>query len=151
MRRVLIAIGLQKGKLAECGRKGKKIIEWVGAHQSEYDSIIAIVRKDLVRDNFDKMKDKIQNKEVEYFEFPVDKVIEVPGYDIDCKVFAKDIQYDIVGISTSASVLCMAMSMFSNGLNIRVLTKYCCDRKSDKLHKMAVEIMKAYMPISVVE
>ena len=86
MRRILVTIGLQKGKLEACGYKGKKIIEWVGAHQSEYDSIIAIVRKDMVRDNFDKIGDKIQNKEVEYFEFPVDTVIEVPGYDVDCKM-----------------------------------------------------------------
>ena len=151
MRRLLIAVGLQKSKLEECGRDGKKIVEWVGAHQSEYDGIIAVVRKDLARDNFDKMNDEIENRETEYFEFLVDTIIEVPGYDIDCKHFTKDAEYHIVGISTSASILCMAMSMFSNGFNIKVLVDRCTDRKGKNLHKNAVEIMKAYMPISVVD
>lgn len=150
MQKILVCIGLQKTKLAECGKEGKKIIEWIGTHQSEYDGIIAIARKDLMRDNFDRMDDKIQNREVEYYDFPVDTHIEVPGYDVDCKHFNKMNEYHLIGISTSASVLCMAMSLFSNGFNIKVLTKQCCDRKSDKLHQAAIDIMKAYMPIAVI-
>lgn len=85
-----------------------------------------------------------------YLDYESTNVIEVSGYDVDCSLFRKDAQYDIIGISTAASVLCISMSMYSCGLNIRVLGKYCRDRKSNSLEKYAFEIMKAYMPGCIV-
>jgi hypothetical protein len=81
-----------------------------------------------------------------YLDYESDNVILVPGYDVDCSLFRKDVDYDIIGISTSASVLCIAMSMYSVGLHINVLEQYCEDRKSKKLEDYAFAIMKAYMP-----
>lgn len=150
MQRCLVVIGCQKEKLMQCGRDGQKLVTWIQARSDQYDSVISIVRKDLQYDNFNKMGDEIANKDDTILGYATDTLIEVPGYDVDCSKFRRDMEYDIVGISTAASVLCIAMSMFSNGLKVHVLTDHCLDRKSKKLHNAAIEIMKAYMPIAVV-
>lgn len=150
MQRCLVVIGVQNEKLVQCGRDGQKLVSWIQARRDSYDMTISIVRKDLVYDNFNKMGDEIANKSETILPYATDQLIEVPGYDVDCSKFRKDIEYDIVGISTAASVLCIAMSMFSAGLKIHVLTDRCLDRKGKKTHNAAVDIMKAYMPIAVV-
>lgn len=146
----LVVVGLQKEKLAQCGRDGQRLLEWVQARRDSYDMVISIVRKDLVYDNFNRMGDEIANREDTILPYATDQLIEVPGYDVDCRNFRKDMEYDIVGISTAASVLCISMSMFSAGMKIHILTDRCIDRKGKKIHNAAIEIMKAYMPIAVV-
>ena len=145
MNKFLVVVGLQPEKIAEI-RCGEKLVKWVLNHQSEYTATIAIVRKDLCRDNFNRMGDTIGNKEASNLPYPADTIMEVPGYDVDCNVFRRDAEYHIMGISTGASVICTAMSMFSAGINIKILGDLCADRKG--MHDHAIKIMKAYMPIA---
>lgn len=149
MKRCLVVIGCQREKLEQVGRDGKKLITWIQANRDKYDLTISIVRKDLVYDNFNKMGDEVGTKDPTVLDYASDQVIEVPGFDVNCSQFNRAYEYDIVGISTAASVLCIAMSMFSSGLKLHILTDHCIDRKGDKYHDMAVKIMKAYMPIAV--
>lgn len=146
MEKILVVVGVQPEKVAECGRKGKKIVDWVINHQDNYDATLAIVRKALGNANFERSGDKIANNNISILGYPADNIIEVAGYDLDVNAFRKDAEYHIIGISTAASVLCIAMSMYSAGLKVSVLEDCCLDRKSDSLHKYAIKIMEAYMP-----
>lgn len=145
--RHLIVIGCQKEKLEQIDKKvARQILDFVNGEGHSYDSVISIIRRPMQGDrNFQESKNTMSTDDV-YLDYESDLVIEVPGYDVDTKNFRKDCHYDIVGISTSASVMCIAMSMYSAGYSVNVLSRYCEDRKGKKLENNAFEIMKAYMP-----
>ncbi len=145
--RFLVVIGCQVEKLAQIDKKVRNsMLDYINANSHEYTGVISIVRKPTNGDtNFRKSGDVMSEKEV-YLDYESNNVIVVPGYDVDCSTFRRDAEYHIMGISTSASVLCIAMSMYSCGLNVKVLEKYCEDRKGKELEKYAFAIMKAYMP-----
>lgn len=145
--RFLVVVGCQKEKLNQIDKKARnQILDFINSEGHSYTGVISIVRKPMNGDtNFQRSGETMDSTNT-YFDYESTNVIEVSGYDVDCSLFRKDAQYDIIGISTAASVLCISMSMYSCGLNIRVLGKYCRDRKSNSLEKYAFEIMKAYMP-----
>lgn len=149
--RFLVVIGCQREKLAQVDKKFKNsLIDFLNANGHKYTGVISIVRKPMNGDaNFRRPEDTMEATNT-YLDYECNNIIEVPGYDVDCQMFRKDADYDICGISTSASVLCIAMSMYSIGLRIRILEPYCEDRKGKALEKAAFEIMKAYMPGCVV-
>ena len=152
MDRFLIVVGCQKEKLALIDKKvARSILDYIHSNSHTYSGVISIVRKKMNGDrNFVKDGDRIATDTATYLDYESSNVIEVPGYDVDCTAFRRDAHYDIIGISTSASVLTIAMSMYSCGLDITVLEKYCEDRKGKKLEDAAFMIMKAYMPGRVV-
>ena len=145
--RFLVVVGCQKEKLNQIDKKARnQILDFINSEGHSYTGIISIVRKPMSGDtNFQRSGETMDSTNT-YLDYESTNVIEVSGYDVDCSLFRKDAQYDVIGISTAASVLCISMSMYSCGLNIRVLGKYCRDRKSNSLEKYAFEIMKAYMP-----
>lgn len=145
--RFLVVVGCQKEKLNQIDKKARnQILDFINSEGHSYTGVISIVRKPMNGDtNFQRSGETMDSTNT-YLDYESINVIEVSGYDVDCSLFRKDAQYDIIGISTAASVLCISMSMYSCGLNIRVLGKYCRDRKSNSLEKYAFEIMKAYMP-----
>jgi hypothetical protein len=145
--RFLVVVGCQKEKLNQIDKKARnQILDFINSEGHSYTDVISIVRKPMNGDtNFQRSGETMDSTNT-YLDYESTNVIEVSGYDVDCSLFRKDAQYDIIGISTAASVLCISMSMYSCGLNIRVLGKYCRDRKSNSLEKYAFEIMKAYMP-----
>lgn len=145
--RFLVVVGCQKEKLNQIDKKARnQILDFINSEGHSYTGVISIVRKPMNGDtNFQRSGETVDSTNT-YLDYESTNVIEVSGYDVDCSLFRKDAQYDIIGISTAASVLCISMSMYSCGLNIRVLGKYCKDRKSNSLEKYAFEIMKAYMP-----
>lgn len=145
--RFLVVVGCQKEKLNQIDKKARnQILDFINSEGHSYTGVISIVRKPMNGDtNFQRSGETMDSMNT-YLDYESTNVIEVSGYDVDCSLFRKDAQYDIIGISTAASVLCISMSMYSCGLNIRVLGKYCRDRKSNSLEKYAFEIMKAYMP-----
>lgn len=144
----LMVIGCQKKKLEKIDKKiARNILDYIHCNQYEYTGIISVIRRPMAGDkNFRRSGDDIAIDTKEYLDYPSSVVIEVPGYSIDCDNFRKDVHYDIIGISTSASVMCMAMNMYSCGHDISVLEKYCEDRKGKKLEEHAFNIMNAYMP-----
>lgn len=150
--RFLVVIGCQKEKLDLIDKKVRRqILDFINTEGHSYTGIISIVRKKMNGDrNFRRAGDNIISDSNTYLDYESQTVIEVPGYDVDCSTFRRDVHYDIIGISTSASVLCIAMSMYSCGLDVSVLEKYCEDRKGKKLEDYAFEIMRAYMPGCVV-
>lgn len=145
--RFLVVVGCQKEKLNQIDKKARnQILDFINSEGHSYTDVISIVRKPMNGDtNFQRSGETMDSTNT-YLDYESTNVIEVSGYDVDCSLFRKDAQYDVIGISTAASVLCISMSMYSCGLNIRVLGKYCRDRKSNSLEKYAFEIMKAYMP-----
>lgn len=145
--RFLVVVGCQKEKLNQIDKKARnQILDFINSEGHSYTGVISIVRKPMNGDtNFQRSGETMDSTNT-YLDYESTNVIEVSGYDVDCSLFRKDAQYDVIGISTAASVLCISMSMYSCGLNIRVLGKYCRDRKSNSLEKYAFEIMKAYMP-----
>lgn len=145
--RFLVVVGCQKEKLNQIDKKARnQILDFINSEGHSYTGVISIVRKPMNGDtNFQRSGETMDSTNT-YLDYESTNIIEVSGYDVDCSLFRKDTQYDIIGISTAASVLCISMSMYSCGLNIRVLGKYCKDRKSNSLEKYAFEIMKAYMP-----
>lgn len=145
--RFLVVVGCQKEKLNQIDKKARnQILDFINSEGHSYTGVISIVRKPMNGDtNFQRSGETMDSTNT-YLDYESTNVIEVSGYDVDCSLFRKDAQYDIIGISTAASVLCISMSMYSCGLNIRVLGKYCKDRKSNSLERYAFEIMKAYMP-----
>lgn len=145
--RFLVVVGCQKEKLNQIDKKARnQILDFINSEGHSYTDVISIVRKPMNGDtNFQRSGETMDSTNT-YLDYESTNIIEVSGYDVDCSLFRKDAQYDIIGISTAASVLCISMSMYSCGLNIRVLGKYCRDRKSSSLEKYAFEIMKAYMP-----
>lgn len=145
--RFLVVVGCQKEKLNQIDKKARnQILDFINSEGHSYTGVISIVRKPMNGDtNFQRSGETMDSTNT-YLDYESTDVIEVSGYDVDCSLFRKDAQYDVIGISTAASVLCISMSMYSCGLNIRVLGKYCRDRKSNSLEKYAFEIMKAYMP-----
>lgn len=145
--RFLVVVGCQKEKLNQIDKKARnQILDFINSEGHSYTGVISIVRKPMKGDtNFQRSGETMDSTNT-YLDYESTNVIEVSGYDVDCSLFRKDAQYDVIGISTAASVLCISMSMYSCGLNIRVLGKYCRDRKSNSLEKYAFEIMKAYMP-----
>lgn len=144
----LVVIGCQKGKLEQIDKRtARNILDYIHGNQHLYTGTISIIRKSMKGDrNFKKAGDTVTKNHSEYLDYKSDNIIEVPGYSLDCSQFRQDAHYDLIGISTSASVLSVAMNMYSCGLSINVLAKYCEDRKSKKLEEHAFEIMKAYMP-----
>lgn len=145
--RFLVVVGCQKEKLNQIDKKARnQILDFINSEGQNYTGVISIVRKPMNGDTNFQRSGEMMDSTNTYLDYESTNVIEVSGYDVDCSLFRKDAQYDIIGISTAASVLCIAMSMYSCGLNIRVLGKYCKDRKSNSLEKYAFEIMKAYMP-----
>lgn len=153
MDKFLIAVGCQESKLDFLDRKQKrKLMDFLQVQGTQYKSVISVIRCAMQgSDNFKRSNDTLGNTSVEYLSYPSDTVLEVPGYDLDCKGFRKDVIYDIVGMSSAASVLTIAMSMYSNGYKVRVLEEYCFDRKGDDMHEAAFDIMEAYMPGCVVK
>ena len=143
--RFLVVVGCQKEKLNQIDKKARnQILDFINSEGHSYIGVISIVRKPMNGDtNFQRSGETMDSTNT-YLDYESTNIIEVSGYDVDCSLFRKDAQYDV--ISTAASVLCISMSMYSCGLNIRVLGKYCRDRKSNSLEKYAFEIMKAYMP-----
>lgn len=146
--RFLVVIGCQKTKLDAVDKKFRKnILDFINSTAHTYTGVISVVRTRTNGDrNFVRSGDTIAASTDIYLDYESNNIIEVPGYDVDVKMFRADAHYDIIGISTSASVLCVAMSMYSQGLDISVLSEYCQDRKGPSLHKYALEIMNAYMP-----
>lgn len=147
MNRFLVVVGVQPEKI-KLVKGGDKLVKWIQTHQQNFDSTIAVVRKDQNNRNFAKADDTIANKLISNLDYSADTIIEVGGYDLDCKQFRKDAEYIIVGISTGSAVLTSAMSMYSEGLNVKVVKDLCLDRKG--LHKEAIKIMEAYMPGCVI-
>lgn len=145
--RFLVVVGCQKEKLNQIDKKARnQILDFINSEGHSYTGVISIVRKPMNGDtNFQRSGETMDSTNT-YLDYESTNIIEVSGYDVDCSLFRKDAQYDVIGISTAASVLCISMSMYSCGLNVRVLGKYCKDRKSNSLEKYAFEIMKAYMP-----
>lgn len=145
--RFLVVVGCQKEKLDQIDKKSRNmILDFINSNGHGYTGVISIVRKPMTGDtNFQRSGETMSSNNT-YLDYESTNVIEVSGYDVDCSLFRKDAQYDVIGISTAASVLCISMSMYSCGLNVRVLGKYCKDRKSNSLEKYAFEIMKTYMP-----
>lgn len=145
--RFLVVVGCQKEKLNQIDKRARgQILDFISSEGHNYTGVISIVRKPMNGDtNFQRSGETMESTNT-YLDYENNNIIEVSGYDVDCTLFRKDAQYDIIGISTAASVLCIAMSMYSCGLNIRILKDYCEDRKSKTLGKYAFEIMKAYMP-----
>lgn len=145
--RFLVVVGCQKEKLDQIDKKSRNmILDFINSEGHNYTGVISIVRKPMNGDtNFQRSGETMESTNT-YLDYESNNIIEVSGYDVDCTLFRKDAQYDVIGISTAASVLCISMSMYSCGLNVRVLGKYCKDRKSNSLEKYAFEIMKAYMP-----
>ena len=157
MERGLVVIGCQQSKLELAGKKyEKKLMEFIASNRRVYRNIIGVVRDSnfnaSAAKNFLKERDQIGNVGMNLLPFEVDEYIAVPGYDIDVSKFRRDaqIQYDIVGISTGASVITAAMSMYSNGMNVRVLSDLCTDRKGIKCHEAAILLMSNYMPGCVI-
>ncbi|MBR3599527.1 MAG: hypothetical protein IKL53_06585 [Lachnospiraceae bacterium] len=151
MRKVLIVVGCNKEKLQLTDKKFQnKMLDFLNVAPNKFDGVISIVRAKTLAGNFNKSGDTIGAIGEVLLDYPSDTIMYVPGYDVDTSKFTRDNEYYICGISTSASVLCIAMSMYSAGLNVKVLTEYCTDRKSKKLESYAHEIMKAYMPDCVV-
>lgn len=150
--RFLVVVGCQKEKLELIDKKVKRqILDFINSSAGSYTGVISIVRKKMNGDrNFRRAGDDIISDTTTYLDYESSSVIEVPGYDVDCSMFRRDAHYDIIGISTSASVLCIAMSMYSCGLDINVLEDYCEDRKGKRLENYAFEIMRAYMPGCVI-
>lgn len=149
MQRFLVVIGLQPEKVQACGKAGRKILDWVQAHHDEYAVTISIIREYTKHGNLQHQGgDIITNNDI-HLDYYTDQIIKVPGFDVDCTQFRRDVHYDIVGISTGASILCCALSMFSAGLHITVRTDLCCDRMGKKTHEAALTIMDAYMPSAV--
>ena len=148
----LVVIGCQKEKLDIVGKRfERKILDFINANSFKYDGVISIVRKKMDGDrNFRKSGDSVATDRLDFLDYESDQIIAVPGYDVDCTKMRRDAHYDICGISTAASVLCSALSMYSQGLDISVLSEYCADRKGERLHKSALAIMKEYMPNCVV-
>ena len=145
--RFLVVVGCQKEKLDQIDKKSRNmILDFINSNVHTYSGVISIVRKPINGDTNFKRSGEVMSSNNTYLDYESTNIIEVSGYDVDCSLFRKDAQYDIIGISTAASVLCVSMSMYSCGLDIRVLGKYCKDRKSNSLEKYAFEIMKAYMP-----
>lgn len=144
----LVVIGCQKTKLAQIDKKiARSILDFINSQSGHYTGVISIIRRKMNGDrNFRRSGDDVATDTAEYLDYESNSVIEVPGYDVDCSMFRRDAHYDIIGISTSASVLCIAMSMYSCGLDISVLEKYCEDRKGKDLENKAFDIMRAYMP-----
>lgn len=145
--RFLVIIGCQKEKLAQIDKKARNsILDFINSQGHTYTGVISIVRKPINGDdNFRRSGETMESTNT-YLDYESTNIIEVSGYDVDCSLFRKDAEYDIIGISTAASVLCIAMSMYSCGLKINVLEQYCEDRKGKKLEQAALEIMRAYMP-----
>ena len=123
----------------------RKFIDWIQSNGANYISVVSVLQKST-KHNINYARQGYIDDSIEYLPYKSDSVIEVEGYDLDLKHFRKDVLYDIVGISTSSNVLCIAMSMYSAGLRIRVIKDYCEDEKSKKLEDNAFEIMEAYMP-----
>lgn len=144
----LVVVGCQKEKLDLIDKKVRRsILDFIQSESHTYTGVISIVRKKMNGDrNFVRSGNNVATDTHTYLDYESSTIIEVPGYDVDCSSFRRDAHYDIIGISTSASVLCIAMSMYSCGLDVSVIEKYCEDRKSKKLENYAFEIMKAYMP-----
>ena len=145
MQKFLIAVGCQPSKLSYLSKGEKrKLIDYLNTAKAKYDAVISVIRvNDIDSRNFTSKGDNIGDVSLNLLEYESDDVMEVSGYDLDCKLFRKDAEYDIIGLSTGASVLCIAMSMYSRGLKIRVLKDYCYDRKG--LQKQALQIMDSYM------
>lgn len=149
--KVLLVIGCQKEKLEQVDKKFRNnIIDFINSSVSDYRSIVSIVRKPTNGDTNFRRSENVMSSDNVYLDYPSDNIIVVPGYDVDCSQFRKDIHYDLIGISTSASVLTIAMAMYSCGLDINVLAPYVEDRKGKDLEKAAFQIMDAYMPDVVI-
>lgn len=144
--RFLVVIGCQKEKLEEIPKRdARAILDFINSEAHTYSSVISILRKRMDGDtNFVRRGDKISTDTMDYLDYQSDTVICVPGYDVDVTSFRRDAHYDIVGISTAASVMCIAMSMYSVGLDISILKDYCRDRKG--LDSYAIKIFNTYMP-----
>lgn len=150
--RFLVVVGCQKEKLDQIDKKVRRsILDFIQAESHTYQGVISIIRKKMNGDrNFRRSGDEVATDTHTYLDYESTTVIEVPGYDVDCSAFRRDAHYDIIGISTSASVMCIAMSMYSCGLDVSVIEKYCEDRKGKKLEEYAFAIMRAYMPGCVI-
>lgn len=146
--RFLVVIGCQREKLELIDKKIKQsILDFINAESHNYTGVISIIRKRMNGDrNFQRSGDQVASDTNTYLDYESSNVIEVPGYDVDCNAFRRDAEYHLIGISTSASVLTIAMSMYSVGLDVKVIEEYCEDRKGKKLEEHAFEIMRAYMP-----
>lgn len=145
----LVVVGCQREKLERIDKKvARNIIDFINSNAHRYSGgVISIVRKSMNGDrNFKRDGSTVVQDVATYLSYESDSVIEVPGYDVDCTLFRRDAHYDIIGISTAASVLCIAMSMYSCGLDISVLKNYCADGQGKKLEDCAFTIMEAYMP-----
>ena len=148
--KILVVVGCNRGKLETMPkREYKYILDFINSHVNVYSSIISIVRKATEgNDNFRRRGIQIYDSSLDCFDYPSDNIICVPGFDINVDGFRKDVHYDVICISTAASVLCVAMSFFSAGYELSVLRDYCVDRKG--LNKEAFKIMNTYMPGIVV-
>ena len=143
----LIVVGCQEEKLNQIDKKTKeRILDYINGNGHEYKSVISVIRRPMTGDaNFRASQNTMSHEDV-YLDYESDLTIEVPGYNVDTKLFRRDCEYDIIGISTAASVLCIAMSLYSAGMKINVLSKYCADRKGKYLEEYAYGIIQAYMP-----
>ena len=154
MNKNLIAVGIQSGKMELFDRRTqRKIMTFLDeAANGKFDSVTAIIRTQRSKDGYlsAMANDGIAADANEVIPYEATQVICVPGFDVDATQFRLGEKYYIMGISTSASVLCIALSMFSAGLDVYVIEDMCRDRKGDKYHKYAIEILKAYMPGRVV-
>ena len=146
MKTCLVICGVEDEKVEKCGRAGRKLEEWVCANIDKYDHSMAIIRVAGNR-NFNRGQKEFvdDNANIKY---NPGSLYLVQGYDLDVANMPRDFEYHICGISTAATVMSIALSMYSVGLNIRILEDKCLDRLG--FHKEAIKIMRAYMPECVI-
>lgn len=144
MDKILIAVGYSKNKLQKAGvRFVKKTYDYIMSSIDRYTAIYNIVRKSNQFGNIAK-NDSLELCDDFVYDIPFTKVIEVNGYDLNISQWSKQFEYDIIGISTAASVLSIALSLYSEDMKVNILSEYCYDRMG--LEKEAKKICDAYMP-----
>ena len=153
MQKCLVIVGCQSEKLAKINKKdAKEIMHYIHTASHTYETTIAIVRKDvrgsrnLLSEDSKRAGNDIVGSSPVMLDYEVSNLIVTPGYDVDVTAFRNDIEYDIIGVSTAAAVLSVAMSLYSRGCKINVLKDYVADRKGPGLQKAAFLIMENYMP-----
>ena len=149
-KKALLCIGLQPEKLNLIPRRdAQKIIEWILINQDNYDYTLSLVRK-AGNINFERSSKEIEiGNDMTYYDFRVDREIETTGYNAPSGMFSATDSFDIIGVSTGASVLAQAFEFYSAGINFRVLADLCRDRSG--LHNQAISIIDAYMPNCLVK
>lgn len=148
MEKYLLVVDVQKANSEGVEKFTRKLTDWINAHAHEYTAVFATIRKNTKVDNFERFLRDDSCQDPKLLDFHYDKLIEKEGYGLDeigYSVIPRNAEINVVGMETGASIMAIALDLFSLGYNFKVIGDLCYCNDGKDIHQAAIKCLQTYI------